>query len=135
MCFVAASAMVSCSDDNNENGTGSASIVGTWGCVHSYEHFWGIQNGESYDNDRTDKYVGNVINFKEDGTYTSSRDFGPFDDKGGTWMIDENRLIVDRHNCDILTLNNSSLKVKYLWNDSYEEDEYHDEYTLEFKRQ
>ena len=140
MCFVAASAMVSCTDDNNENETGSASIVGTWGCVHSYEHNWGYyMNGgeeQTFDEEETDGYKGDVVNFKEDGSYTSSRDFGPFDDKGGSWMINGNNLIIDREDCEVISLNNNTLKIHYLWVSGESEfGQTHDEYILEFKRQ
>lgn len=137
LCFMAASAMVSCTDDNNENGTVSASIVGTWGCVHSYLHYWGTDyQGNDYDEERTDSYKGNVVNFKDDGSYTASKSWSMhFDDDGGTWMIDGNSLIVDREACDIQTLNSTTLKLHWYEPavEGYETE--HEEWTLEFKRQ
>lgn len=136
LCIAALGMMTSCSkDDTTENG--SASIIGTWGCVHSYLHYWGTDyQGEDYDEERTDSYKGNVVSFKNDGSYTASKSWSMhFDDDGGTWMIDGNSLIVDREACDIQTLNSTTLKLHWYEPavEGYETE--HEEWTLEFKRQ
>ena len=122
MCFVATFMMVSC----NKEEANEAKIVGTWGCVHSYAHIW----GENFDNEYTDYDRGNVVNFKEDGSYTSSIEW-LFFDKEGTWMIDGNSLFLDRHAGEIQNLSNNALKLYY--EEHY--DNRHGEWTLEFKRQ
>lgn len=132
MCFVATSMMVSC---NKDDGNG-AKIVGTWGCVHNYTHDWGTDyHGEDYDNEYTDEFKGTVINFKEDGSYTSSRRWYWYIDKDGTWMIDGNSLILDGGALDIKTLNNNNLKLHFYEPavEGYETE--HLEWTLEFKKQ
>ena len=132
VCFIAALIMVSCDKVDG------AKIVGTWGCVHSYEHFFGIHNDDPFDYTDTDSYRGRVINIKDDGSYTSvSYDpVGLFDKNGGTWMIEDgNNLLIDGTSCVIQTLNNTTLSLKY----QYEYENYiyerHHEATLEFKRQ
>ena len=92
LCFVASAMIVSCNKDTNEdngNSDNNTSIVGTWGCVNSYEHYWGMRWNDNYteiipyDIEYTDFWKGDVINLKDDGTYTSSDDVAFFDDHGG----------------------------------------------------
>lgn len=139
MCFVASSLAVSCNKDNNENNSNSASIIGTWGCVHSYTHYWGTYDNEPYDHENIDDYKGNVIVFKEDGSYTTSAYFYyPFFN-GGSWMIDNNTLIIDsKRNCEISTLNATSMIIKYEDDGERVDNSYiidHRIATYEFKRQ
>ena len=66
VCFAAAAMMMSCTKD-------SKTIVGTWGCIHSYDHQWGNSSHwdyHPYDYVETDSYRGEVVTFKDDGTYT-----------------------------------------------------------------
>ena len=131
--FIAAfTMMVSCTKDE----TNDTSIVGTWGCVHSYSHYWGIDyRGEEFDNEYTDEFRGDVIFFNGNGSYTASGSFWPIDERGGSWMIDGNSLILGSRTCDIQTLNETTLKLHYHEPafEGYETEHY--EWTLEFRRQ
>lgn len=81
--------MASCSkeDDGIDN---NASNIGTWGCVHNTYTYIRSNNPDNPTH-REDDYVGRIIVFKEDGTYTATDEFktSMFDYfKGGSWMID-----------------------------------------------
>jgi hypothetical protein len=133
VCFVAALVMVSCDKVDG------AKIVGTWGCVHSYQHFWDTYSGVLFrEYEDTDVYKGCVVNIKDDGSYSSvSYDHvGLFSKNGGIWMIDDgNNLLIDGESCVIQTLNNTTLKLKYQYDHDHYDYESHEETTLEFKRQ
>ena len=145
LCFVASAMIVSCNKDSNEdngNSDNSTSIVGTWGCVNSYEHYWGMRWNDNYteiipyDIEYTDFWKGDVINLKDDGTYISSDDVAFFDDHGGHWMKDGNKLIVDGNPHEIELLNSSSLKLKYTETGAGQESEdLNTIITIEFTRQ
>lgn len=140
LCFVAFTTMMSCNkdnvDSNNVDEASNASIVGTWGCLHSYYHSWGTYDGEPYDHENTDNYIGFVVNFKDDGTYTSSANNTPFYTDGGSWMKNDNTLIINNtRQCEIQMLNNTDLKIKYHY--SFSSGVYIGETDIiyEFKRQ
>lgn len=146
LCFIAFTAILSCGkeivDNNNEEGSNNANIVGTWGCVNSYEHYWGMSWNNNYteivpyETEYTDFWKGDVINLKDDGTYTASDDISFFDDHGGHWMKDENKLIIDRNPYEIELLNSSTLKLKYTETSAGQETEVFNTYiTIEFSRQ
>ena len=128
MCFFTTLLMVSCSTDEID----SAKIVGTWGCVSSYYHFW-VPNTE-IDEEHFDEDRGKIIVFKEDGTYTSSGDPSIFNN-AGTYMIDGNCLLIntygDNYNIIIQELNKTTLKVHY----SNLVDNWKSESSMELKRQ
>ena len=62
--------ITSCSRDNDNGIDNNASIIGTWGCVHGTETYqW---NGEQPDV-CNNCFVGQILNFKDDGILSSSR--------------------------------------------------------------
>ncbi len=140
--------MASCSKDNENGIDNNASIIGTWGCVHSVVCTG--RNGE-YNDRSEDKYVGKHIIFKDDGTYSAFKISGALDpilDKEGDWMRDGSVLyMIGKWN--ILQLTNDKLVIsKKEWTTGsissgfqtfYEEPEdgwsYYDECLLEFRRQ
>ncbi len=139
--------MASCSkeDDGIDN---NASIIGTWGCVHSR-----VCTGYdgNYNDPKEDTYVGNHIIFKDDGTYSAFIIYGTLDpmlDRDGAWMKDGSILhMMGKWN--ILQLTNDKLIIsKKEWTTGtsssgfhvfYEEPEdgwsYYDECLLELRRQ
>lgn len=164
LCLATASIAVSCSDDEADSSTNgstiSSTIVGTWGCVHDYYlTYWDyIRRITTYSGnhddtvcrreEREDKYIGRIVNFKDDGTYSGSSMYGFRE--SGTWMINDNKLYIDgateqRKTFEIRQLNNTTLKLcdsVYINEDNYNEGGYyypHYEYKrkmeLEFKRQ
>ena len=128
--FAAAAMTMSCTKD-------SKTIVGTWGCIHNYDHYWSTEYyaGQPFDRvDNTDLYRGEVISFKDDGRYTSSEsdpDWGFY--YNGIWMIDGNSLLIDGHPWNIQKLNNTTLILQTLY--YYNEETINEEKTIEFKRQ
>ena len=133
VCFAAASMAVSCNKDNNENGSSNAGIVGTWGCVGGTVHLWGndpvTMEPVSDTIIPSSSYRGAIVTFNDDRTYTSS-DFWVFD-ASGHWMKDGNTLYVDETDCEIVALDNTTLKLSY--DEGWQG--YHELWTFELKRQ
>lgn len=137
--------MASCSkeDDGIDN---NASIIGTWGCVHNTYTYIRSNNPDNPTH-REDDYVGRIIVFKEDGTYTAEREYHIYDYgffEGGTWMIDGSILYLRRYcKMDIKQLTKDKLVLCYKeWYDGnnivHEEPSewtFYQEVLFEFKRQ
>lgn len=106
---------ISCNKDNSED----TSIVGTWGCVHSYLHNWGevsYNDGNPYDNERTDVCVGELMTFKEDGTCTATEKLRSkmYPLRDGYYMINGSLLILNGSvNIDIQELGKEKLKLHF----------------------
>ncbi len=135
LCMVASTIIISC---NKEEVMDSTKIIGTWGCVGSQEYYYICYNGSNpNETESTDRHKGTVLTIKDDGTYTVSKEIYPFEDRGGSWMIDGNILLINNGHDSITvhTLSNNSLVLKYnhiTRNYSYEE---RIDKTLEFSRQ
>lgn len=110
----------SCKSDERD----SEKIVGTWTCVSDSRHHWGQhcdlngRNGEEhqipFDDYDEDLYKGEIVTFKEDGTFTSSASYSLLlVSYGGTWAIIDNQLFIDGSYVvwDIEQLSNSKLKL------------------------
>lgn len=113
LCFAATSMIVSCNKDE----VNTSKIVGTWGCISSYEHYWGINvlddgSPYPYDNEYLDQAIGAFLDLKDDATYTITGRTGDiFYPKEGNWLVDGNNLILGGCKFEIQHLDNNSLKL------------------------
>ena len=115
----------SCESDDDESFS-QADIVGVWDLVH--EEGWEIYEGEkeTWSMDLTNE---NCFEFYADGTgieYDPSnrKDYDEF-----TYILSGNKLFIEdieygeQRSATIVTLNKSTLKLRYSWNDGSEKGE------------
>lgn len=116
LCFATTSTLLSCDrDDDNNEGTINASIVGTWGCTSGTKYIRSIvTNTGALDFEREEDCRGTVAVFNADGTY-STTGVKIFSEKNGSWMIDGNKLIVGgwMKELEIQELSNTTLKLYF----------------------
>ncbi len=139
--------MVSCSqeDDGIDN---NASILGTWGCVHSTKYFISHYYDHPWDTTYSENdHVGKTVVFKDDGTFTVSANIGyGFEKDEKSWMKDGSLLYIGsgHYKWNIRQLTNDKLVIfiKY-WENYQHEIVYREpeefrkyiEVLLEFRRQ
>ena len=113
LCFAATLMMVSCNKDE----VNTSKIVGTWGCISSYEHYWGTDvwgdgSLHPYDHESNDNAIGAFLDLKDDATYTITGPTGDiFYPTEGNWLVDGNSLILGGRKFEIQHLDNTSLKL------------------------
>lgn len=116
--------MVSCSqeDDGIDN---NASIIGTWGCVHSTKYFISHYNDHPWDTTYSEnKHIGKIVVFKNDGTFTvSERIECGFEKDEKSWMKEGSLLYIGsgHYKWNIRQLTNEKLVIfiKYWKNNQY----------------